>query len=91
MNIARLIEKMMILNKYDLKFAVRLTEQFVSLRFYCSLIPYHLVKYNRPVIIIFTATPQLDCSLLDYDSLLQKDAHRTPQYANQSNYQALCG
>jgi len=41
MNIARLIEQLMILTKYDLKFAVQLTKQiltvgFVTLRFYCN-------------------------------------------------------
>jgi len=40
MNITRLIEKLMILTEYDFKFAVQLTEQFVSvgfvtLRLYC--------------------------------------------------------
>jgi len=47
MNKARLIKKLKILTKYDLKFAVRLTEHFVtvgfvSLRFYCSLKLVHL-------------------------------------------------
>jgi len=36
MSMARLIEKLRILTKYALKFAVQLTEQFVTLRFYCT-------------------------------------------------------